>query len=96
LRYVTQAAAERKEGSVIDEGGGESTLVEDLVNEGYGDITILDISATALEVTKRRLGPPGAGVKWIASDVPEVDLPPGAYEIWHDRAVLHFLTGEEQ
>jgi SAM-dependent methyltransferase len=95
LRYVTQAAASKKV-AIIDVGGGESTLVDDLVNEGYSDITVLDISATALEVTKRRLGPLGVRVKWMAADVLEVDLPVAAYDIWHDRAVFHFLTSDDQ
>jgi len=95
LRYVTQAAA-GKDVAIIDVGGGESTLVDDLVNEGYSDITVLDIAVTALEVTRRRLGPLGAHVKWMAADVLEVDLPVGAYDIWHDRAVFHFLTNDDQ
>jgi len=95
LRYVTQAAAS-KDVAILDVGGGESTLVDDLAGEGYSDITVLDISATALEVTKQRLGPLGAGVHWMAADILEVDLPVGAYDIWHDRAVFHFLTSDDQ
>ena len=68
LRYITQAAA-GKDVAIIDVGGGESTLVDDLLSAGYSDITVLDISATALEVTKRRLGPLGARVNWLAADV---------------------------
>jgi SAM-dependent methyltransferase len=95
LRYVTQAAAS-KDAAIIDVGGGESTLVDDLVNEGYSDITVLDISATALEVTRRRLGPPGERVKWLAADILEVEFAVGTYDIWHDRAVFHFLTSDAQ
>ena len=95
LRYVTQAAASKK-AAIIDVGGGESTLVDDLVKEGYSDITVLDIAAKALEVTKLRLGPLGAHVKWMAADVLEVDLPVGAYDIWHDRAVFHVLTSDDR
>jgi 2-polyprenyl-3-methyl-5-hydroxy-6-metoxy-1,4-benzoquinol methylase len=95
LRYITQAAAS-KDVAIIDVGGGESTLVDDLVNDGYSNISILDISATALEVTKRRLGATGAHVTWIAADILEVELPVGAYDIWHDRAVFHFLINDDQ
>ncbi len=95
LRYVAKAAA-NKDVAIIDVGGGESTLVDDLVSEGYGDVTVLDISATALEVTRRRLGSLGAHVKWMAADILEVELPVGAYDIWHDRAVFHFLTDDDQ
>jgi SAM-dependent methyltransferase len=95
LRYVTQAAAS-KDVAIIDVGGGESTLVDDLINHGYSDITVLDISATALEVTKQRLGPLGARVHWMTADILEVDLRVGAYDIWHDRAVFHFLTSDDQ
>jgi 2-polyprenyl-3-methyl-5-hydroxy-6-metoxy-1,4-benzoquinol methylase len=95
LRYITQAAAS-KDVAIIDVGGGESTLVDDLVNDGYSNISILDISATALEVTKRRLGATGAHVTWIAADILEVELPVGAYDIWHDRAVFHFLISDDQ
>lgn len=95
LRYITQAAAS-KDVAIIDVGGGESTLIDDLVNDGYSNISILDISATALEVTKRRLGATGAHVTWIAADILEVELPVGAYDIWHDRAVFHFLINDDQ
>jgi SAM-dependent methyltransferase len=95
LRYITQAAAS-KDVAIIDVGGGESTLIDDLVNDGYTNISILDISATALEVTKRRLGATGAHVTWISADILEVELPVGAYDIWHDRAVFHFLINDDQ
>jgi SAM-dependent methyltransferase len=95
LRYVTQAAV-NKNVAIIDVGGGESTLVDDLVNEGYRNITVLVISATALDVTKRRLGPLGAHVQWMAADILEVELPVASYDIWHDRAVFHFLTRDDQ
>lgn len=95
LRYITQAAAS-KDVAIIDVGGGESTLIDDLVNDGYSKISILDISATALEVTKRRLGATGAHVTWITADILEVELPVGAYDIWHDRAVFHFLINDDQ
>lgn len=95
LRYVTRAAV-NKDVAIIDVGGGESTLVDDLLGDGYKDITVLDISSKALEDTKQRLGSSGAAVKWMAADILEVDLPAAAYDIWHDRAVFHFLTTDYQ
>jgi len=82
--------------AILDVGGGESTLVDDLVADGGFDVTVLDIAATALEVTQRRLGEAAARVRWIVGDVTTADLPPAYYDVWHDRAVFHFLTGEAE
>jgi ubiquinone/menaquinone biosynthesis C-methylase UbiE len=82
--------------SIIDVGGGESTLVDDLLLRGYKDITVLDVSPTAIEVTKRRLGPTSEQVHWLIADVTETNLEPGVYDLWHDRAVFHFLTVQER
>jgi SAM-dependent methyltransferase len=82
--------------SVIDVGGGQSTLIDDLIVRGYKNISVLDISSTALEATRERLGPLAECVHWFISDVTQVDLPPHAYDVWHDRAVFHFLTAKEQ
>lgn len=87
IREVTSADAR-----IIDVGGGASTLVDDLLAVGYGDLTVLDISAAALEVARRRLGKRGAGVHWLVADVTTVELETGRYDLWHDRAVFHFLT----
>lgn len=95
LRYVRQASA-HKDAAIIDVGGGESTLVDDLLAAGYSDITVLDISATAIEVARRRLGPSAGSVKWLVADILDVALAPASYDIWHDRAVYHFLTNDEQ
>ena len=95
LDYVKQAAS-GKSASIIDVGGGESTLVDDLVGDGYVGVTVLDISATALEVTQRRLGSLAKYVAWSVGDVLKVTLPAGGYDIWHDRAVFHFLTTQAQ
>lgn len=80
------------EAPVIDVGGGASTLVDDLLAGGYQDVTVLDLSATALDVARSRLGAGGSAVTWIAGDVTRVDLPHAHYRVWHDRAVFHFLT----
>ena len=81
---------------IIDVGAGRSTLVDDLLDRGYRDITVLDLSQAALEQTRSRLGRRADGVHWIAGDVLDVDLPGSRYSLWHDRAVFHFLTGETQ
>lgn len=80
---------------IIDVGGGESTLVDDLLVRGYQNLTVLDISKTALEVTKTRLNVRAQRVHWLAADITQVALPPLSYDVWHDRAVFHFLTAQE-
>lgn len=78
--------------NMIDVGGGASTLVDDLLDCGFKNVTVLDLSGSALRVARERLGAKGKSVKWIAGDIREVDLPVQKYDIWHDRAVFHFLT----
>jgi SAM-dependent methyltransferase len=78
--------------SVIDVGGGASTLVDDLLARGYRDVTVLDLSEAALEVARARLGSRAALPRWIVGDIRQVELPEAAYDIWHDRAVFHFLV----
>lgn len=75
---------------VIDVGGGASTLVDDLVARGLSP-TVLDLSATALGLARARLGAIAARVTWIVGDVTRVALPRAGYDVWHDRAALHFL-----
>ena len=94
LRLIAAAAPDRT-APIIDVGGGESTLVDDLLDAGYTDVTVLDLSATAIGVAQRRLGARAAGVRWIHGDASRVALRRGAYEVWHDRAVFHFLTAAE-
>jgi 2-polyprenyl-3-methyl-5-hydroxy-6-metoxy-1,4-benzoquinol methylase len=81
---------------VIDVGGGESTLVDDLLEEGFQNITVLDVSQAAIDVSQRRLGERAQRVRWIVADITQVELEPRAYEIWHDRAVFHFLTAQDR
>ena len=95
LALIEHTAAGRK-ASIIDVGGGESTLVDDLLSRGFENITILDVSQTAIDVTKKRLGQAAERVHWIAADLTEAQLEPRAYDIWHDRAVFHFLTAPNQ
>ncbi len=89
---LIERAAGASAASIIDVGGGESTLVDDLLTRGYRNITVLDISETAIEVTKRRLGPAAKSIRWIAADLSRAELGTQTYDVWHDRAVFHFLT----
>ncbi|CAK6700947.1 class I SAM-dependent methyltransferase [Synechococcus sp. BA-124 BA4] len=89
---LLQAAGLPLDAAIIDVGGGASTLVDDLLNLGYQRITVLDLSGTALAVTRERLGVHAAAVQWLEADILTATLPDHAYEIWHDRAVFHFLT----
>jgi len=77
---------------LIDVGGGASTLVDDLIDRGFRHITVLDISARALDASRKRLGNRAGEAVWIAGDVLTAQLPPNGYRLWHDRAVFHFLT----
>ena len=77
----------------MDVGGGASRLVDCLLDSGYTDVTVVDVSEPALERAKRRQGDRAARVKWLAADVRELRLP-GKVDVWHDRAVFHFLTEE--
>jgi len=89
---LIEEVADARSGAIIDIGGGESTLVDDLLLRGYKNITILDVSQTAIDVTKKRLGSAAGQVSWIVGDVTEIEAEPRAYDVWHDRAVFHFLT----
>jgi len=77
--------------AIIDIGGGASRLVDHLLDRGFRRLSILDLSAKALEVAKKRLGPRGDGVEWIVADVTAWQPLP-TYDLWHDRAAFHFLT----
>jgi SAM-dependent methyltransferase len=83
-------------GQIVDAGGGASTLVDDLLGDGFRHITVLDLSASALHAARRRLGARAAGVTWIEADITQSPLPQHFYDVWHDRAVFHFLTQPEE
>ncbi len=95
LALIEQAAGGRS-ASIIDVGGGESTLVDDLLATDYQNISVLDVSQTAIDVTRQRLKEASESVRWIVGDVTQVLLEAKAYDVWHDRAVFHFLTSIEQ
>jgi 2-polyprenyl-3-methyl-5-hydroxy-6-metoxy-1,4-benzoquinol methylase len=94
LALIERAAAGYS-ASLIDVGGGESTLVDDLLASGYENITVLDVSQTAIDVTKKRLGLAAEQIDWLVADITEAQLEPRAYDVWHDLAVFHFLTMTE-
>ncbi len=84
-----------KTAAIIDIGGGDSNLVDHLLTEGFENITVLDISAAAIEKAKARLGNKAEKVTWIVSDINDFN-PATTYDVWHDRAAFHFLTNTEQ
>jgi 2-polyprenyl-3-methyl-5-hydroxy-6-metoxy-1,4-benzoquinol methylase len=83
-------------GRVIDVGGGASTLVDDLLDAGPAEITVLDIAESAIGAARARLGSRASCVNWIVGDILTADLPPAHYDLWHDRAVFHFLTSKDE
>lgn len=81
--------------NIIDVGGGDSHFAEALLEKGYQNIWVLDISVNAIERAKQRLGEKASKVNWIVSDITEFE-PPVQYDFWHDRAAFHFLTTEDK
>lgn len=81
--------------SIIDVGSGASTLVQDLLDAGYESLTVLDIAQSALDKLRQHLGSRRDRVRWIRADITNVELPQSAFDLWHDRAVFHFLTDAE-
>jgi ubiquinone/menaquinone biosynthesis C-methylase UbiE len=79
---------------IIDIGGGASTLVDDLLGRGFHHVTVVDIAQAPLDATKKRLGERAKHVNWLVGDVTMLDFPHDAFDLWHDRAVFHFLTSE--
>ena len=84
-----------KSAKIIDVGGGDSKLVDYLLEEGFENVTVLDISSTSLERAKIRLGEKANKVNWIVSDITEFE-PNMTFDVWHDRAAFHFLTTTDQ
>ncbi len=90
LAMIT-AAGLRRDAAIIDVGGGASVLVDRLLERGYVHVAVLDIAEAALRQAAERLGPMGDDVTWIEADVLGWRPVPGLFDLWHDRAVLHFL-----
>jgi 2-polyprenyl-3-methyl-5-hydroxy-6-metoxy-1,4-benzoquinol methylase len=95
LDLIERVAGDRSM-SIIDVGGGESTLIDDLIGRGYRNVTVMDISQTAIEHTKRRMGSASQQVTWLVDDITQAQLPSYSYDVWHDRAVFHFLSEPAQ
>ena len=101
LRWIEQLTAGDTAARIVDVGTGESTLADDLMARGYRTLTLLDLSATALANLRARLqarfgDAACAGLQWLAGDVTQRALPESGFDLWHDRAVLHFLTAPAQ
>lgn len=94
LKCITDCKIE-KDAAIIDIGGGDSFLAEFLLAQGYTDVTVVDISEKALERAKKRLGNKAEAVTWIIADVSNFQ-PQRMYDVWHDRAVFHFLTQKKE
>jgi len=95
LELIQKVAPDRL-APIIDVGAGESTLVDDLVARGYQNVTVLDVSSAAIQFTRERLRQMAVSVQWIVGDITTAELPANVYDVWHDRAVFHFLTTPDQ
>jgi len=95
LALIERTAGARS-AAIIDVGGGEATLVDDLLARGYADLTVLDISREAIRVARQRLGARADDVQWLVADITQASLPERRYDVWHDRAVFHFLLEPDQ
>jgi 2-polyprenyl-3-methyl-5-hydroxy-6-metoxy-1,4-benzoquinol methylase len=93
---LIKATGVSRDASIIDVGGGASTLVDDLLANGYTNLSVLDLSTAALAAACNRLGSKAANVRWIEADITKANLPGHQFDIWHDRAVFHFLTTPEE
>lgn len=95
LQLIQEALPERN-GSIIDVGGGASTLVDDLIGAGYQGVSVLDLSAAALQIAQQRLSSQAAHVRWLVGDVTTYPFESSCFDLWHDRAAFHFLTQAEE
>jgi SAM-dependent methyltransferase len=91
MRFI-RASGLGCDAAILDVGGGASTLVDDLLDGGYTQVGVLDLSAAALAESRHRLGPRADTVRWVVADITQADLAPHSIDLWHDRAVFHFLT----
>jgi SAM-dependent methyltransferase len=91
LEWIQRLAPERSS-RILDVGGGTSLLVDALLDCGYSDLTVLDLSAAALATSRQRLAERAEAVRWIVADILADALPLPAFDLWHDRAVFHFLV----
>jgi SAM-dependent methyltransferase len=89
---LIERSGEERSAAILDVGGGESTLVDDLIARGYRNVTVLDIAQNAIEHSKARLGAAADSIRWLVADIAQAELTAHSYDVWHDRAVFHFLT----
>jgi uncharacterized protein YndB with AHSA1/START domain/ubiquinone/menaquinone biosynthesis C-methylase UbiE len=94
MKLIREAGVPR-DAAIIDAGGGASRLADDLLDGGFANITVLDISGVALSAARARLGERATDVRWIESDLLGAPLAEHAYDLWHDRAVFHFMTSPD-
>ena len=92
---IIELAGLPADAAIIDVGGGASTLVDDLLDRGYSRLTVLDISSKAIASAQARLGARAATVTWLVGDITRLELPEHQFDLWHDRAVFHFLQSEK-
>jgi SAM-dependent methyltransferase len=90
-QLIEQVAPDRTT-PIIDVGAGASVLVDHLLDAGYLDLTVADIAGAALAISRERLGARAAAVQWLEGDILQATLRPSRFQLWHDRAVFHFLT----
>ena len=93
---LIRASAVPHTAHILDVGGGASTLVDDLLDDGYCHVTVMDLSSAALAQSQRRLGPLAERVQWSVADITTAQFAPHSVDLWHDRAVFHFLTTPEE
>jgi len=91
-RQIVERFVPARSTRIVDIGGGASTLVDGLLAGGYRSLTVVDLSEAALALAQRRLGDSGSIVTWLAEDVLTIPFASGSFDVWHDRAVFHFLT----
>ena len=91
LDLIRRVVPDRR-ANIIDIGGGNSSLVDHLLHDGYSHVTVLDVSGTALRQAQQRVEAVSQAVTWVEADVRTADLPEATFDVWHDRAVFHFLT----
>ena len=94
LKMISNTGVD-KTAAIIDVGGGASTLIDDLLRNDFANLSVLDISSKAIDQSKARLGNQAENVDWLVADVTQARLPENHYDVWHDRAVFHFLTAAE-
>lgn len=93
LKLILDAVGKTR-GRIIDIGGGQSFLVDHAIGAGFAQVAVLDISSAAIEATKKRLGDKASLVRWVIADITRTESL-GQFDVWHDRAMLHFLTDEQ-